>query len=193
MLPSSSTPPAGDAALLLHPTHRRPCSSPPPPTRWIRCSSFKANRWRPDLVLLLQGKLAASASGAAPVLAPPRRQARDATRCPRDAARCPRRSAEHAYSSQSLLVHHHPCLPPPMLCQGPAMLAAQGGIEKEEVRRPRCCHARMPTTCSTKSLKGVNLPVDRRGDSIQTKPDNQTHRFLARLSQHRQPNMCCLH
>jgi hypothetical protein len=37
------------------------------------------------------------------------------------------------------------------------------------------CSPSMPTACSTKVLKGVNLPVEGRGDSIQTKLGNQTH------------------
>jgi hypothetical protein len=37
------------------------------------------------------------------------------------------------------------------------------------------CSPSMPTACSTKVLKGINLPVEGRGDSIQTKLGNQTH------------------
>jgi hypothetical protein len=33
----------------------------------------------------------------------------------------------------------------------------------------------MPTTCSIKVLKGINLPLKERGDCMQTRTDNQTH------------------
>ena len=51
-----------------------------------------------------------------------------------------------------------------------------------------CCHGRRrarlpcPQPVGLKASKGVKLPGKERGDSMQTKPDNQTHRFLARLS-----------
>ena len=46
----------------------------------------------------------------------------------------------------------------------------------------------MPTTCSTKCLKRVNSPAQRRGDCMQRKPTNQTNLCLARLIQCGQPN-----
>ena len=47
---------------------------------------------------------------------------------------------------------------------------------------PRCSFT-MPTTCSTKVPKGgKKLPSEGRDESIQTKTDNQTHRFLAKLA-----------
>jgi hypothetical protein len=51
------------------------------------------------------------------------------------------------------------------------------------------CHARRacPPPVRLRSSTGVNLSLEGRGDSV------QTHRFLVRLRQYRQPNMCCLH
>lgn len=45
--------------------------------------------------------------------------------------------------------------------------------------QPRRSQLSMPTTCSTKYFKRVNLVSRRRGDSMQTSADNQTHHILA--------------
>ena len=50
---------------------------------------------------------------------------------------------------------------------------------EHEVEESSSC---APTSCSMKLLKGGDLPIGRRGDTMQTKPDNQTHHLLARLT-----------
>jgi hypothetical protein len=46
----------------------------------------------------------------------------------------------------------------------------------------------MHNTCSMECSVGVTLLVEKGGDSIQAKPANQTHSFLAKLKQPLQPN-----
>ena len=63
--------------------------------------------------------------------------------------------------------------------RGKLLLAAAAAVR---------CTTRMPITCLTKCLRGVTLPIGRRGDCIKTNQATKHTLGLARLEQYRQPN-----